>query len=65
MTFAPSRQLATPKIVKIHTLMSSADFVAGFNEVRKGKGLPPVAGGDVIFDPNKAQAAPQPEGATP
>lgn len=35
------------------------------NEVRKGKGLPPVAGGDVIFDPNKAQAAPQPEGATP
>lgn len=35
------------------------------NEVRKGKGLPPVDGGDVIFDPNKAQAAPQPEGATP
>lgn len=35
------------------------------NEVRKGKGLPPVEGGDVIFDPNKAQAAPQPEGATP
>jgi HK97 family phage portal protein len=35
------------------------------NEVRKGKGLPPVDGGNVIFDPNKAQAAPQPEGATP
>lgn len=35
------------------------------NEVRKGKGLPPVEGGDVIFDPNKAQATPQPEGAAP
>lgn len=35
------------------------------NEVRRTKGLPPVEGGDVIFDPNKAQAAPQPEGATP
>lgn len=35
------------------------------NEVRRTKGLPPVEGGDVIFDPNKAQATPQPEGATP
>lgn len=33
------------------------------NEVRKGKGLPPVDGGNVIFDPNKQQA--QPEGVTP
>lgn len=37
MTFAPSQQLACTKIVKIRTLMSSADFVAGFNEARKGK----------------------------
>lgn len=37
MTFAHSRQLATTKAVKIRTLMASADFVAGFNEVRKGK----------------------------
>ena len=35
------------------------------NEVRKGKGLPPVEGGNEIFDPAKAQATPQPEGATP
>lgn len=35
------------------------------NEVRKGKGLPPVASGNEIFDPAKAQATPQPEGATP
>lgn len=35
------------------------------NEVRKGLGLPPVEGGNEIFDPNKAQATPQPEGATP
>lgn len=35
------------------------------NEVRKTKGLPPVEGGDVIFDPSKPQATPQPEGATP
>lgn len=34
------------------------------NEVRKTKGLPPVEGGDVIFDPSKPQAQPQPEGAT-
>lgn len=34
------------------------------NEVRKAKGLPPVDGGEVIFDPSKAQAKPQPEGAT-
>lgn len=35
------------------------------NEVRKGKGLPPVEGGDAIFDPSKAQTQSQPEGATP
>lgn len=35
------------------------------NEVRNGKGLPPVASGNEIFDPAKAQATPQPEGATP
>ena len=33
------------------------------NEVRKAKGLPPVEGGEVIFDPSKAQAK-TPEGAT-
>jgi hypothetical protein len=37
MPFAPSRQIAATKAVKIRTLMASADFVAGFNEVRKGK----------------------------
>lgn len=35
------------------------------NEIRKAKGLPPVEGGDVVFDPSKVQAKPQPEGATP
>lgn len=35
------------------------------NEVRKSKGLPPVEGGNAIFDPSKAQAKPQPEGVTP
>lgn len=34
------------------------------NEVRKTRGLPPVEGGGVIFDPSKPQAK-QPEGATP
>lgn len=38
---------------------------ATVNEIRKTKGLPPVEGGDVIFDPSKPQATPQPEGATP
>lgn len=33
------------------------------NEVRKGKGLPPIEGGDVIFDPSKPQATPTPERA--
>lgn len=33
------------------------------NEVRRTKGLPPVEGGDVIFDPSKPQATPTPEGA--
>jgi HK97 family phage portal protein len=33
------------------------------NEVRKTRGLPPVDGGDAIFDPSKTQA--QPEGVTP
>jgi HK97 family phage portal protein len=32
------------------------------NEVRKTRGLPPVDGGDAIFDPSKTQATP--EGAT-
>lgn len=35
------------------------------NEIRKAKGLPPVEGGDVVFDPSTVQAKPQPEGATP
>lgn len=34
------------------------------NEVRKSKGLSPVAGGGEIFDPSKAQAQPEPKGAT-
>jgi hypothetical protein len=34
------------------------------NEVRMGKVMPPVEGGDVIFDPSKPQTQPKPEGAT-
>ena len=35
------------------------------NEIRRQRGYAPVPGGDEIFDPHKAQATPQPEGATP
>lgn len=35
------------------------------NEIRRTKGLPPVDGGDVIFDPRTAQPATQPGGAAP
>jgi len=35
------------------------------NEIRKAKGLPPVDGGDAVFDPSKVPPKPKPEGATP
>lgn len=35
------------------------------NEIRKAKGLPPVEGGDAVFDPSKVPPKPKPEGATP